>query len=133
LIKQKVDIDIWGRGSHLYKGGKGNFKNTEPYEDYKFTIAIENMPSNEYITEKYANPIIYNCVPIYYGAKNVEKYFGKKCCYKLTENLRKDVQLIKNISKNPDKYLLDLSTARYHKFDENGNANFMNFINRRWN
>ena len=45
---------------------------------YKYHIAIENSSYNDYWTEKLADCYIGGAYPIYYGCKNVEKYFDNE-------------------------------------------------------
>ena len=48
ILKHELPIDIYGRGCINYIKFhspyiKGNFENLEPYENYDFHIAIENV------------------------------------------------------------------------------------------
>jgi len=81
------DCDLYGTGWSqckdkkiigIYKG-KVAAKN-EILKNYKFSICFENS-SNEYgaITEKIFDCFAAGCVPIYWGAPNVEKYIPKGC------------------------------------------------------
>lgn len=45
-------------------------------KDYKFVISFENEMNDGYTTEKILEPIIENCIPIYWGNKFVEKDFN---------------------------------------------------------
>ena len=93
-------------GSKQYKGVnvKGEFVDEEPYNDYFFTICIENFQSNEYISEKALNPIMRNCIPLYLGAKNIMNYIKEVIL--LTGNIQEDIQIITNILLNPMKYYI---------------------------
>ena len=82
------------------------FNDTEPYDDYQFTIAIENSTSKCYISEKFVDPIVRGCIPIYLGLKNIESYFGNIGYYKLTGNLDEDIKIIENIYNNYQKYIV---------------------------
>jgi hypothetical protein len=42
---------------------------------YRFHIAIENSVADDYWTEKFADPILRNCFPIYCGCPNMADYF----------------------------------------------------------
>lgn len=46
------------------------------YADYKFSVAIENYKDDIWFTEKICNAFANKCVPIYYGARNIGKYFN---------------------------------------------------------
>jgi hypothetical protein len=39
-----------------------------------YTLAIENSSIGSYFTEKVTDPILRNCVPIYFGAPNLSDY-----------------------------------------------------------
>lgn len=45
---------------------------------FKFVIAMENSMGAGYSTEKLINPIIANCIPIYWGDAGIFKYINKK-------------------------------------------------------
>jgi GR25 family glycosyltransferase involved in LPS biosynthesis len=51
--------------------GKINFNN-----DYKFSIAFENEDYPGYVTEKIIDIYKSNCIPIYWGTKEVTRYFN---------------------------------------------------------
>ena len=64
------------------------YNDTETYNDiaidmysnggFKFIIAMENSTAPGYSTEKLINPIIANCIPIYWGDAGIFKYINKK-------------------------------------------------------
>jgi len=104
IIKNSLPIDIYGYGSVNYKYNRimGTFNDIEPYENYMFTICIENFVSNHYFSEKIMTPLMYNCMPIYYGCKNINQYIENSI--NLTGNINIDLNLIFNIITNPLKY-----------------------------
>jgi hypothetical protein len=107
ILKSNLPIDIYGRGCRYYnnlndKRIKGEFKETEPYLNYKFHIAIENFQTDDYFSEKIINPIICLCSPIYLGAKNIDNYFNN--IIKLSGNIQNDLQLLRNIIDNPENF-----------------------------
>jgi len=135
LLKTNMDIHMYGKNlENIYKkdGGriKGTFQQKEPYECYQFTIAIENVCSELYISEKYMNPIAYKCIPIYLGASKIENIFGKNCCIKLTGELEKDVSIISNIYNNPEEYIISLENAKKELLG--GKAHLPEFLNKYW-
>ncbi len=107
ILKRNLPIDIYGYGCALYNMNderfKGAFKETEPYLDYKFHIAIENFSTNHYFSEKIKNPLLSNTIPIYYGCINIEKYLPKQCI-QLNGDINNDINIITNICNDPDKY-----------------------------
>ena len=82
---------------------KGEFTEVEPYENYEFHIAIENMESNHYFSEKITNPMLCGTVPIYLGCRNIEEYFPGKVI-RLNGDIEHDIELLKNILREPEKY-----------------------------
>lgn len=70
IVEQFRDkIDVFGRGYKPIATVK------EALQDYQFTIVIENERTNNWFTEKITNAILCGCVPIYWGAPNIEQYF----------------------------------------------------------
>ncbi len=48
---------------------------------YKFAIAFENAIANDYVTEKFFNPLYVGAVPVYLGAPNIEEFAPAKDCF----------------------------------------------------
>lgn len=48
---------------------------------YKFDLAFENAIARDYVTEKFYDPLIAGCVPVYLGAPNVEEYAPGSNCF----------------------------------------------------
>ena len=107
ILTQGLPVDVYGRGCGLYKIKssrlKGEFDNLEPYESYDFHIAIENVKSNHYFSEKITNTLLCGTTPIYWGCKNIKDYFGEDVI-SLTGEANRDVELIKDVLKNPEQY-----------------------------
>ena len=104
IIKFRLPIDIYGRGSSKYKFNRimGQFNDDEPYENYLFSICIENYQCNHYFSEKIITPLMYNCTPIYLGCKHIDSYIEN--VIKISGNVQEDLKLIINIIKNPQLY-----------------------------
>ena len=75
----------------------------EPYDGYEFHICIENVQSNHYFSEKIINSLLTDTTPIYLGCKNIDSYFPNNVI-KLTGNIEHDMNLIRDICINPNKY-----------------------------
>ena len=119
ILKIRLPIDIYGNGCAMYPfvmdhRFKGAFKEYEPYENYKFHIAIENFVGNDYFSEKIMNPLLCSCVPVYLGCKNIENYFPGQVI-RLTGNIVEDLQIITNIVRNPEQYKkhIDLNAVKH--------------------
>ena len=44
-------------------------------EDYKFTLTVENDYCHNWVTEKFFDAILTDCIPIYYGCSNIKDLF----------------------------------------------------------
>jgi hypothetical protein len=116
LLLNNLPVDIYGRGCHMHESKpniKGEFKEVEPYEDYLFTICIENFQNNHYISEKIMTPLMYDCTPIYIGCKNIKEYFDEVIL--LTGELEKDMNIIVNILNDPLKYYMPTCSEKNRK------------------
>lgn len=112
ILRLNLPVDIYGRGCVLYKNTeyandprfKGSFQEYEPYESYKFHIAIENIESNYYFSEKIINPLLAGAIPVYLGCRNIREFFGDSVIL-MENNMEKDIQLITDIVRHPEKYM----------------------------
>ena len=71
-IEGKLEFDLWGRGLNPIED---KWQGIAPY---KYSIAIENHRCNYYWTEKIADCFLSWTMPIYYGCKNILKYFPQE-------------------------------------------------------
>lgn len=131
IITNRLPIDIYGRGCDFLPKNirsmpniKGSFTGTEPYDEYIFTIAIENFASNQYFSEKIMTPIMCDTIPIYFGCKNIEENVGNRHI-PLSGKLLKDIALIKDILQNSYKYIKEIVTAKEEIFNK---VNFLKKI-----
>jgi len=67
---------------------------------YKFTLAFENAVGEDYVTEKFFDPLVAGSVPVYLGAPNVETFAPGDRCFINTADFRSPKELAE--------YLLDL-------------------------
>jgi len=67
--KYKHDVDLYGRGFNTVTD------KIEALKDYMFSIQIENYNFDDYFTEKLTDCFATGTVPIFYGTKNISKYF----------------------------------------------------------
>lgn len=74
----KLIYKIFKLGYPSYKGMVDNKK--EVMEKYKFSICYENAKDIPgYITEKIFDSFFAGCVPVYFGADNIDKHIPKEC------------------------------------------------------
>jgi hypothetical protein len=114
ILFTDLPIDIYGYGVDFYKDSndervKHALENThedpfgtDPFEDYKFHICIENVISNSYFSEKIINPLLSNNIPIYYGCKSIDNYFSD--VIKLTGDVEEDIHILTHIYQNQGDY-----------------------------
>jgi hypothetical protein len=65
-------VDCYGWGS---PGGAIDNK-IVALKNYKYHLVIENIQMTHYFTEKLIDCLLTGCVPIYYGAPNIDQYFN---------------------------------------------------------
>ena len=92
----------------------GEFKNTEPYDKYKYHIAIENYQSNYYFSEKILNPLYRNSVPIYLGCINVEKYLPNMSI-RLTGVIENDMKTLRELYEKSDQNVKNIDIEDIQK------------------
>ena len=116
ILESNLPIDIYGRGCRFYSfmgddRVKGEFKELEPYETYKFHVCIENLSVNHYFSEKIMNPLLCNTTPIYMGCKNIDHYFEDNTI-KLSGNIDDDMKRLDAICRNPDHYRIPIDVEK---------------------
>ena len=81
ILNSNLDIHIFGRGWSIederYKGELPEKK--DALLDYEYSICIENSRIDDYVTEKFWDPILCNTLPIYYGAENIANIAPVNC------------------------------------------------------
>jgi hypothetical protein len=98
LLNSDLNIDIYGRNiQYMYNDPrvKGTIENKkDAMIPYQYTISIENV--YDFISEKLYDPIIFDCIPFYWGDMNkVSSY--KNSVISLPHNPKEIVNLIKQI------------------------------------
>lgn len=63
-----VDMDVMGRG---YKPFTNKSDGLAPY---RYSVVIENVREPNYFTEKLLDSILCECVPIYWGCPNIDRF-----------------------------------------------------------
>jgi hypothetical protein len=119
ILKSDLPIDIYGKGCKFYSflkdtRIKGEFKETEPYLNYVYHIAIENFKTSHYFSEKIINPLLCGTVPVYLGCKSIDNYFPNQVVH-LSENIEKDMQLLREICNNPEKHKKNINVEDVKK------------------
>lgn len=75
-LMEYLPIDSYGgwRRNCVLDEDKGYVTKLDIIKQYKFTIAFENAISQDYVTEKFFEPLIAGSVPIYLGAPNIDMF-----------------------------------------------------------
>ncbi|MBS1738557.1 MAG: glycosyltransferase [Bacteroidetes bacterium] len=76
-LTQIKHVDSGGR--HLNNIGYFVEDKMEFIKDYKFIIAFENSSYPGYTTEKILEPLVADCIPIYWGNPLINADFNEKC------------------------------------------------------
>jgi alpha(1,3/1,4) fucosyltransferase len=110
------DFDLYGLkwGNLGLKNYRGVVESkTDCIKNYKFCYTYENMRSiNGYVTEKIFDVFRAGCVPIYWGAENIN-YYVQKNCFIDRRDFKDDEQLyqfLKNMRE--EEYLVYISNIR---------------------
>ena len=69
-LMQHLPVDSYGRslGNRTLVRDEGRRTKLETIARYKFTLAFENSISQDYVTEKFFDPLLAGSVPVYLGA-----------------------------------------------------------------
>jgi len=134
ILELNLPVDIYGRGSYSFKNQypndmrlKGPFQDRELYQNYQFTIAIENVQESHYISEKFTNSLVHDTIPLYLGSPKITSFFGENSCIAMSGDLDKDILLISDICQFPEKYLIDLSFAK-NQLEPGGSTHLLTFL-----
>ena len=76
LIKDKIDIDIFGGMTSCGVGYNPIVNKSEGLSEYMFSIIIENVSSPYLFTEKIIDCLLTGTIPIYCGASKINEFFN---------------------------------------------------------
>ncbi len=111
ILDKYFQIDYFGD----YKNNKPKITdnyNSEKFidiiSDYKFIVTMENSRESYYITEKILQGFLSSSIPIYWGSKNIHKYFNTNRFINIDEmnqeNIQSSINLITELLNNENKY-----------------------------
>jgi hypothetical protein len=77
------DVHSYGKvfNNRVLKSDSGVRSRLETIAKYKFTIAFENSVAQDYVTEKFFDPLLAGSVPVYLGAPNVDAFAPGDHCF----------------------------------------------------
>ena len=75
-LMKHINIDSYGKFLHNtdLQGDSGYKVKQKVLSEYKFTIAFENAIYEDYVTEKFYDPLLSGSVPVYLGAPNIAEF-----------------------------------------------------------
>lgn len=88
-------------------GDEGSATKDTVIASYKFTIAFENAVADDYVTEKFFDPLVAGSVPVYLGAPNIEEFAPGDKCYINVNSFPSMASLaayLQELADNEDKY-----------------------------
>jgi len=98
-------VEFFGVGKHPCEYKNNSPLKVDSVKNFKFTLCVENDYKDNWVTERFFDAILYDCIPIYYGCKNLKEIFPEEG-YILLDNIE-DVSYVKDtlkhIEKNIDK------------------------------
>ena len=122
-MRHPIYFEILGK-LNAYKrvdsGGRRNNNVGGPVADklafirnYKFNLAIENLDTDGYITEKIPEAFVAGTVPIYWGSRQVKKEFGTGGYIDISDfgSLDEAIEYIKRVDNDDELYLQILRTG----------------------
>ena len=82
-LMQYLPVDSYGLALQNKKLPEDKRQETklETIAAYKFTLAFENSISQDYVTEKFFEPLIVGSIPVYLGAPNIDDFAPGEHCY----------------------------------------------------
>ncbi len=82
-LMRHVAIDCYGRAfrNRSLPEDRGRSSKLATCARYKFTIAFENSVDEDYVSEKFFDPLVAGSVPVYFGAPNIGRFAPANGCY----------------------------------------------------
>jgi hypothetical protein len=112
-LMAELKFDSYGRflnNRSVPQPDRGPESKLDVIRSYRFTLGFENTIEEDYVTEKFYQPLLIGSVPVYRGAPNVAEYAPGEHCYidasKYTP--RELAAYLRELSENEVEY------ARYH-------------------
>lgn len=112
-LMRHMPVHSFGRqlNNRTLDSDQGRATKIELAGSYYFTLALENAIDEDYVTEKFFDPLVAGSVPVYLGAPNVDRFSPSECCYI-------DVNDFRSAKALADELLAlasdDVAYARYH-------------------
>jgi hypothetical protein len=121
ILNSDLDVDIYGRNWNIsdsrYKG-YAIFKE-DALLDYEFSIAIENSKEDYYISEKFTDCFMNNCVPIYDGCKLAAEFYNPESFEVIDIDSDNSIEKVRDILNNTnEKYINSVKDSKLKYFTD---------------
>lgn len=118
-LMRHIAIDSWGRqlNNRRLVADQGRSTKLALIARYRFTLAFENSIDDDYVTEKFFDPLIAGSVPVYLGAPNIAAYAPAENCFIDVRDFRTPALLadyLRFLAASPAEY------ERYLSWRQNG-------------
>jgi hypothetical protein len=82
-LMQRLDVHSYGRvlQNRTIADDRWRPSKLEISADYRFDLAFENAITQDYVSEKFFDPLVAGAVPVYLGAPNVELFAPGDHCF----------------------------------------------------
>tara|TARA_R110000803_G_C11977547_1_gene320368 strand:- start:947 stop:1825 length:879 start_codon:yes stop_codon:yes gene_type:complete len=104
-LNESSYIEFFGLGEYKCKSKNDSPRKIDCTKNFKFNLSIENECRDNWVTERFFDAILTDCIPIYYGCSNIKELFPEDG-YILLDNIddMKYVQdTLSHINNNMDK------------------------------
>lgn len=82
-LMRHIAVDAYGAclNNRRWQEDLGRPTKNATFARYPFTLALENSVADDYVTEKFYDPLLMGSVPVYLGAPNVGEFAPGDDCY----------------------------------------------------
>ncbi len=82
-LMRHMPVHSYGKqlNNRVLENDLGHASKIELAGSYHFTLALENAVDEDYVTEKFFDPLVAGSVPVYLGASNVERFAPGEHCF----------------------------------------------------
>ena len=82
-LMTELPVDSYGKvfNNKVIENDNGLSTKMDIISKYKFAIAFENAIDEDYVTEKFYDPLIAGAVPVYLGAPNIDRFAPGDHCF----------------------------------------------------
>ena len=116
IINSDLNIDIYGKGLQINdKRYKGQLEyKFQGLMEYQYSISLENSCEQNYVSEKFIDPILCGSKPLYYGCPNIKEIYNPESYSLIDLDSPTIIEDIKELIKEvPDSDTLRKSKIKY--------------------